>query len=190
MKDQTQFLSKHNFWPSYNVPFYPEVFNRSGGWANVAKYGDWFTYDKTPRALIFHRDAPGITDVAGLIRLMRSNAYRSDDLSRCNCTPPYSAENAISARCDLNPANGSWPFASLGHRSHGGIDMKATDHRLAQQLQMLAISGPTFGGPDALPPFQWNTSSFPGQTPHYAHPNLWAFPTIQVFWNATIITTA
>lgn len=54
----------------------------------------------------------------------RYNDYTKDPLSRCNCTPPYSAENAISARCDLNPVNGTYPFAALGHRQHGATDMK------------------------------------------------------------------
>ena len=27
-----------------------------------------------------------------------------------------SAENSISARCDLNPRNGTYPFSALGHR--------------------------------------------------------------------------
>ena len=54
----------------------------------------------------------------------RYNDFKHDPLSRCNCTPPYSAENAISARCDLNPAHGKYPFGALGHRLHGGADMK------------------------------------------------------------------
>ena len=47
---------------------------------------------------------------------MRYNDFRRDPLSRCNCTPPYSAENAISARNDLNPKGGKYPFPALGHR--------------------------------------------------------------------------
>ena len=54
----------------------------------------------------------------------RYNDYQHDALSRCNCTPPYSAENAISARSDLNPADGKYPFGALGHRQHGGTDAK------------------------------------------------------------------
>ena len=56
--------------------------------------------------------------------LCRYNNFQHDELSRCNCTPPYSGENAISARSDLNPANGTYPFSALGHRVHGGTDMK------------------------------------------------------------------
>ena len=56
----------------------------------------------------------------------RYNDFKNDALSKCNCTPPYSAENAISARSDLNPADGKYPFAALGHRRHGGTDCKVS----------------------------------------------------------------
>ena len=54
----------------------------------------------------------------------RYNDYKHDEFSKCNCTPPYSAENGISARSDLNPANGTYPQPYLGHRRHGGTDVK------------------------------------------------------------------
>ena len=56
----------------------------------------------------------------------RYNDFQNDPLGKCNCTPPYSAENAISSRNDLNPANGSYPFGALGHRKHGAIDCKVS----------------------------------------------------------------
>lgn len=56
MEDLTQVLTSKSYWPSYNTPYYKDIFNMSGSPANVAKFGDWFTYDKTPRALIFKRD--------------------------------------------------------------------------------------------------------------------------------------
>lgn len=56
--------------------------------------------------------------------LYRYNNFKHDPLSQCNCTPPYSAENAISARSDLNPSTGTYPFGALGHRAHGGTDSK------------------------------------------------------------------
>ena len=56
--------------------------------------------------------------------LCRYNDFKHDPLSHCNCTPPYSGENAISARSDLNPVSGKYPFSALGHRCHGGTDMK------------------------------------------------------------------
>ena len=54
----------------------------------------------------------------------RYNNFQHDPLSQCNCTPPYSGENSISARSDLNPSDGTYPFSALGHRRHGGTDNK------------------------------------------------------------------
>lgn len=51
--------------------YFPNIFNLSGNWDNVKKYGDWFTYDKTPRALIFARDWSKVDDMSSLIKLMR-----------------------------------------------------------------------------------------------------------------------
>lgn len=51
--------------------YYPEIFNKSGGWDNVAKYGDWFTYDKSPRAQIFKRDQSKVIDLVAMQKLMR-----------------------------------------------------------------------------------------------------------------------
>lgn len=57
--------------------------------------------------------------------LLRYNNFKEDPLSMCEgCNPPQNGENAISARSDLNPANGTYPFGALKQRSHGGTDMK------------------------------------------------------------------
>ncbi|KAF0308873.1 putative phospholipase B-like 2 [Amphibalanus amphitrite] len=125
-EDVTGVLQSQQYWPSYNSPYFPEIFNLSGNPELVDEYGDWFSYDMTPRARIFRRDQDGVTDVGSMMKLMRYNDYKNDPLSACDCDPPYSGENAISARCDLNPANGTYPFSALGHRDHGGTDMKLT----------------------------------------------------------------
>lgn len=57
--------------------------------------------------------------------LFRYNDFQHDNLSRCDgCKPAANGENAISARSDLNPANGTYPFGALTQRQHGGTDMK------------------------------------------------------------------
>lgn len=67
---------------------------------------------------------PGTTDGPSL-PTCRYNDFLHDPLSLCKaCDPQPNAENAISARSDLNPANGSYPFHALQQRSHGGIDVK------------------------------------------------------------------
>ncbi|XP_008933284.1 PREDICTED: putative phospholipase B-like 2, partial [Merops nubicus] len=123
--DQTELLYQQGYWASYNLPYYEEIFNASGTPELVKKYGDWFTYDKNPRAQIFRRNQTLVHDLDSMVRLMRSNNYLQDPLSRCGgCDPPQNAENAISARSDLNPPNGTYPFPALRQRCHGGTDMK------------------------------------------------------------------
>lgn len=38
--DQTETLLRQGYWASYNVPFYPDIFNMSGNQELVQKYGD------------------------------------------------------------------------------------------------------------------------------------------------------
>ncbi|XP_057687529.1 putative phospholipase B-like 2 isoform X2 [Corythoichthys intestinalis] len=123
--DKTQELLQKGYWASYNIPYYEEIFNASGCNELVEKFGSWFSLDENPRAQIFKRDQKAVTDVASMMRLMRYNNFKKDPLSRCQgCNPPENGENAISARSDLNPANGTYPFGALRQRSHGGTDMK------------------------------------------------------------------
>ncbi|XP_033747259.1 putative phospholipase B-like 2 [Pecten maximus] len=174
--DLTGRLLNETYWASYNVPYFPAVFNDSGMPAMVKKYGDWFTWDKTPRALIFSRDHGKVSDLDSMIKLMRYNDFTHDPLSRCNCTPPYSAENAISARSDLNPATGTYPIGALGHRSHGGTDMKVTSAGLFKDHTFVTVSGPTS---DQQPPFQWSKADFASGCPHVGHPDLFNFDPIK-----------
>ena len=178
-EDMTWLLEKQSYWPSYNSPYFKDIFNASGNQQMVAKFGNWFSYDKTPRALIFKRDHKTVKNIDTMTRLMRYNNFQKDPLSRCDCQPPYSAENAISARNDLNPKNGTYPFGSLGHRSHGGTDMKMTSHSMFWRGQFLAIGGPTY---DDLPPFRWSEVDFAKDTPHYGHPDLWKFDPVVHQW--------
>lgn len=63
----------------------------------------------------------------------------NDPLSACDgCNPAQNGENAISARSDLNPANGTYPFGALGQRPHGGTDMKARNPLLFQKCHIKA----------------------------------------------------
>ncbi|KRY79345.1 putative phospholipase B-like 2, partial [Trichinella pseudospiralis] len=179
VKDMTSVLYSQGYWPSYNIPYFPTIFNITGTADEVKLYGDWFTYDKHPRALIFKRDWHSVVDLESLLRLMRYNDFKKDPLSACNCTPPYSAENAISARNDLNDKNGIYPFKALGFRSHGGTDVKATNVEMALRLQFVAISGPTY---DTQPPFQWSKTEWHNKLSHFGHPDLFVFPPVKHKW--------
>eukprot|EP00455_Lapot_gusevi_P032362 TRINITY_DN3529_c0_g1_i3.p1 TRINITY_DN3529_c0_g1~~TRINITY_DN3529_c0_g1_i3.p1 ORF type:complete len:535 (-),score=171.08 TRINITY_DN3529_c0_g1_i3:144-1748(-) len=177
-QDITALLNQMSYFPSYNVPYSPTIFNISGFWPDVNRFGDWFTYDKCPRANIFRRDHTKVNSLETMQRLMRYNDFQHDPLAACDCQPPYSAENAISARSDLNPANGTYPFSSLGFRSHGSTDAKMTSSKLVPSLSSYAVCGPTH---DQQPVFQWSTSPF--QTlPHHGHPDRFDFDWTEISW--------
>lgn len=179
--DATNFLRNQSYWPSYNVPYFKSVFDLSGNQESVNQFGDWFTYDRNPRANIFRRDNGKVTDIESMIKLMRYNNYQHDEFSRCNCTPPYSAENAIAARSDLNPADGVYPFGALGQRSHAATDAKITNYDMFKQREFIAIGGPPHTD---VPPFQWSKSAF-HKLSHSGHPDLWVFEPIVQTWNIT-----
>ncbi|CAI4229686.1 unnamed protein product [Auanema sp. JU1783] len=177
--DMTSQLYNTTYWPSYNTPYFPQIFKWSGAPAMVDRYGDWYSYDKTPRALIFKRDHSKVKDMRTMIKLMRSNNYTEDPLSACDCEPPYSGENAISCRSELNDPDGVYPFPALGYRDHGATDMKVTNSYLINKLAFTAIAGPTH---DPTPVFDWRTISIKDKVPHNGQPDVWDFKPVTFKW--------
>lgn len=86
--------------------------------AIVAEYGDWFTYNHTARANIMRRDHAKVASVEAMRNFMRYNDFKHDPLARCPCTPPYTGENAIACRSDLNPANGTYNIPAFSTWPH------------------------------------------------------------------------
>ncbi|KAF7709810.1 putative phospholipase B-like 2 [Silurus meridionalis] len=178
--DKTEELYNTSYWASYNIPYFDEVFNASGGPDLVKKYGSWFSFNGNPRAQIFQRNESLVTDMESMVHLMRYNNFKNDPLSKCDgCNPAHNGENAISARSDLNPANGTYPFGALKQRPHGGTDMKMTSYGLFRQYELLAVSGPTC---NQLPAFEWSTSPY-SSLMHIGHPDRWDFPVVHVRWS-------
>ena len=111
--DQTGILQA-GYWPSYNVPFYEDIFNMTGYSTAVEAHGTEFSYQLCPRAKIFRRDQgkvwhahltdqhtllfSQVKDMESMKFVMRYNDYKND---------PYSLGspmNAICSRGDLmNP---------------------------------------------------------------------------------------
>ncbi|XP_069670595.1 putative phospholipase B-like 2 [Periplaneta americana] len=179
-EDKTDVLRQQSYWPSYNTPYYPDIYNISGQRELAQKYGDWFTYDRTPRALIFKRDHVKVNDTSSMIALMRYNDYLHDPLSACNCTPPYSGENAIACRSDVNPINGTYPFEALGHRPHVATDAKLVTADRMISLQFIGVSGPPYN--ENLPKFRWSTSDF-NHLPHLGHADVFEFQPSEWSWD-------
>jgi hypothetical protein len=149
----TETLNKNSYWASYNNIYFPDFRNISGEEAQAKEKGpDLYSWQNSSRAKIFRRDHNKVIDLPTMIHMMRFifenifsfcvnrfdlflnnryNDFQHDDLSKCNCTPPYSAELTISARDDLNDINGTYPDGHLGHRCLGATDVKVrimSDH--------------------------------------------------------------
>jgi hypothetical protein len=70
-EDKTNVLRAQTYWPSYNIASYPDIYNISGTYDAFLKYGDFFSYDESPRASIFRRDHHKVVDIDSMIKMMR-----------------------------------------------------------------------------------------------------------------------
>ncbi|XP_050031713.3 putative phospholipase B-like 2 [Dermacentor andersoni] len=178
-KDVSDILQKKKYWPSYNVPYFEDLFIISGQAALVEQYGDYFTYENTPRAKIFRRDHAKVTDTDSMMALMRYNDYTRDPFSRCNCTPPYNPVYAVSSRYDLLDPHGKYDIPKMYRRPVGGMDSKVTSYERFKNLQFFGISGPSWS---VQPVFQWSTSGF--RDSHVGHPDRWDFSPVVHTWGS------
>jgi hypothetical protein len=114
-EDKTETLRTTSYWSSYNIAYYPDIYNISGTYDSYVEYGDFFSYTMSPRSQIFRRDHGKVKDIDTMIQMMRYNKYTKDPLSECHgCKPHYTALYAISARSDLNPASGVYSQKAYG----------------------------------------------------------------------------
>jgi hypothetical protein len=159
-QSQSSVLDKDGYWASYNIPFYPEVFNASGYAEMAKKYGDYWTYEHCPRANDFREYQSPVQSIEDLKKLIRRNDWQND---------PYSlgdACNQIAARCDLNS-----PSIGTHYRAFGQIDSKVTDIQWAKSLKATAQNGPTHYAPNS--PFTWNSKW--SNVPHALQPTTFDF---------------
>lgn len=117
---------ERNYWPSYNIPYFPEIYNKSGypqfsaqlrarqaalhSTAHTADSPQAFTnainslsYQLAPRAKISRRDQGSVSDLASLKAYMRSNSFRSE---------PFSGGSAFGAICGRGDVDPTKPKAS------------------------------------------------------------------------------
>jgi len=152
--DVTSTLTTQGYWASYNIPYFPYLYQISGFAAEYKKNGDEYSYSQCSRAKIFARDAPNVTDYAGFQSLMDSNNYVND---------PYSngqADEAIMARGDLIKG---FPVPT------GAIDSKTSNYAKAMAMACDAKQGPTH---QSLPVFQWSEFT---KVPHAGQPDSFDF---------------
>jgi hypothetical protein len=109
------------YWPSYNIPYFPDIFNKSGFPGAVKKVGVWFDYSLAPRAKIFRRDNHKVQSLEDMLKMIRYNDWQHDKFSNNN------PSNAISSRMDLVTVNDPQnPYTTKA--AFGSIDGKATSY--------------------------------------------------------------
>lgn len=165
--DQTETL-RRGYWPSYNVPYYKEVYKRSG--YTDKRLGPDGQYELAPRAKIFRRDQAKVVDMASYKRIMRyanySDPYALDEEGNVD----YGA--AICMRGDL---------AKGGKGTAGGCyDSKVTSHlhgfwkRTAEIVNgPSSVSSDGTDGKSGNPPFKWRPMD--SVTPHHGLPAKYDF---------------
>jgi len=167
--DQTSTLIEQGYWPSYNVPFYPFIYNISGYPEYFEQFGNDYSYTDCARAQIFRRDQDVVSDMDDMRRIMRYNQYQVDPLSEQDAGKGLLLQTtAISARGDLNVPWLQQPYVPYG--AFGGIDSKITEASMVKSRHSLAVSGPTW---DSQPPFAWNEQWV--LTPHFGQPEIFDF---------------
>jgi hypothetical protein len=163
-EDLTKTLDS-GYYPSYNKPFFKQIYDASGYPAAVEKAGPTMSYELCPRAEIFRRDQGKVTDLESFKALLRQNDYLTDPLSR------YEGEQnpmfAICSRGDLKK-----PKPTMG----GCYDTKVSSYSMLGRSQI--INGPTTAG-HTLPPFRW-TSELSALAPHAGLPELMNFTFIEL----------
>ncbi|KAN0036409.1 hypothetical protein ACTFIV_001702 [Dictyostelium citrinum] len=149
--DVTLTLWEQGYWPSYNRPYFEEVFDILGYPYYVEKFGDLFTYEYNPRANIFRRDHSTLETLEDMMNMIDYNQYKTDPFSM-----GYPG-NSINARFDIK--GGSLPsgnpiYSWFYHGTHGGIDGKAINYDMVNSFNVVARNGPTITSD--CPPFNWN----------------------------------
>jgi hypothetical protein len=170
MADKTHVLAL-GYWPSYNVPYFEDIFVASGFGQMVIDSGVGWTWELAPRAKIFRRDHAQVQTMSHMLAIMRYNNYVNDPFGDGN------PMHAISSRADL-------PFIGGHVNPHkenmfGGIDSKITSFQMMQSMTTLAQSGPTH---DQQAPFRWSQKP---QVPHPGQPEVFEFDYIPMQFAST-----
>lgn len=164
-EDATEVLLRAGYWPSYNIPYFKEVYEASGypdfsdpSLRKDSDYYDtllWLSYTSSPRANIFRRDHAAVDSVEGMQALMRQNNFKNDPLTKGNPVM------AVCGRGDLNVQ---------APETRGCYDTKVTSSKMAAEYAAYAVNGPTTDG--GLPPFSWSSDD---HQIHQGHPSVFNF---------------
>ncbi|KAJ1459661.1 phospholipase B-like protein [Pelagophyceae sp. CCMP2097] len=164
------FELERGYFPSYNVPYFKDVYRRAGYDTLDKRKGrlGGAEYQLAPRAKILRRDQSTVVDLPSMQKLMRANGYTPN--ARDKRRDPFAKDGwaAICARGDVDAQN-----ASLA----GCYDAKVSSAKLFREHQgAYVVNGPPSSG--ALRPFKWSavdTASVSGSASHLGQPDVFDF---------------
>jgi hypothetical protein len=165
--DMTNHLLVNGYWASYNRPFFPEIYSKSGYSAMMRRYGRTYSYNMNPRSRIMASKINDVKNIQDMQNLMQFNG-NTYNYNIHNLQQNGYGVNTISPRFDL-------VSDTRLRKPAGGIDTKITNIKLSKNLSCLAISGPTRN--QGLPPFNWEEWK---DEPHEGLPSLWNFDWILI----------
>lgn len=134
--DATSLLAERRWFPSINVPWFEDIFNAAGYPEKIAQAGskgDYYSYYKAARYLIFNREAPNIQNIEDFKKVMRWNKYKDDEFGHKDPgQQPLSRYDLRDESCEYGKRN-----------AFGGLDTKITTvDRMLKNLSLFAIGSP------------------------------------------------
>jgi len=183
-KDMTQHLLNNSYWASYNRAYFLDTFIQTGAQEMSRLYGDWFSYDRTPRAKLFRENHASVKNAGSMMKLLRMNSYVSSiHNTPQGCTGPIPSAS-IASRSDLQSptVSCSWEKEDymVGRRAYGAIDAKVMSSQSAETLGFDVVAGPTTSK-GSLPPFSWTSSEF--KAPDFLPIRTFDFDSLSLVWN-------
>jgi hypothetical protein len=168
VEDMTSTLSEGSYWPSYNVPYFQDIFEASG-YAKVCSFNVDECYHTAPRAYLFQAYHNTIVDALTGEKLLSYNSFQTDAASKNDSC------NAIACRGDLEEKTEL-------RGAFGALDAKVSTVLQAKRYsgvapQILARLGPSH---DQQKVFCWSDVAEEESYVHFGQPNCFDFPVIQI----------
>eukprot|EP00040_Diaphanoeca_grandis_P019558 m.103276 g.103276 ORF g.103276 m.103276 type:complete len:548 (-) comp27487_c0_seq1:126-1769(-) len=153
-EDVTSILMKDLFWPSFNIPFLPDI-QKAAGYNKQ----DWESDQRHCLLTQLHKT---VTSIDTMEKVMRHNDYKHDSCSQRN-----PCGGAIACRADL---------AGVGGQAFGALDAKWASWTSVVKggQNTYAQMGPTH---DQQPIFCWSPMTV---KPHHGHPKCFNYSTVEI----------
>lgn len=158
-RDLTTLLADQGFFPSFNIPYFEEIF-QIANYTEASKNQTSNSYYENPRYLIFNRESKGVSDLKSFRDVMRLNNYKDEEFSNDPGVQVFS-------RYDLRENN---------PKAFGGLDTKITSAwRALENMSFWGVWSPQYETNEA---WDFDSDLNVGKFNHINHdglPSKWQF---------------